>query len=125
MGFKGLYQLAASLPPHITAAIFSQALRHGFSCCPANLLLVHLPPKPTPTALSPPFLAFPASFFFLPNHSLSSTFKLLFNHHFFFFFLFLFRAAPVAYGNSQGRNQIRASVAGPQHSHSNEGSLTH
>ena len=35
----------------------------------------------------------------------------------FFFFSFLFRAAPIAYGSSQARGQIWASVAGLHHSH--------
>ena len=35
------------------------------------------------------------------------------------FFLFLFLAAPVAYGSSQARGQIRAAAAGLHHSHSN------
>ena len=60
----------------------------------------------------------------------------------FFFFLFVFcllRAAPAAYGDSQARGLIRATVAGLHHSHShshasvfdlhqahgNAGSLTH
>ena len=32
---------------------------------------------------------------------------------------------PAAYGGSQARGQIRAAAAGPHHSHSNTGSLTH
>ena len=47
-----------------------------------------------------------------------------------FIFLFfknfcLFRAAPVAYGSSQARGQIRAVAAGLHHSHSKARSLTH
>ena len=38
--------------------------------------------------------------------------------------IFLFRAAPVAYGSSQARGQIRAAAAGLQYSHSNGGSET-
>ena len=34
----------------------------------------------------------------------------------------LFRAAPMAYGSSQARGQIRAVAAGLRHSHSNTGS---
>ena len=52
--------------------------------------------------------------------------------NFFLFFLFiiflyflLFRAAPMAYGSSQDRGQIRAVAIGLHHSHSNAGSLTH
>ena len=41
---------------------------------------------------------------------------------FFFFFFFLFRAAPAAYGTSQGWDQIGVAAAGPHHSHSNTGS---
>ena len=40
----------------------------------------------------------------------------------FFFFLFLFRAAPKAYGSFQARSQIGAVAAGLQHSHSNTAS---
>ena len=36
-------------------------------------------------------------------------------------FFFLFRAAPSAYGGSQARGQIRATVASLHHSHSNAG----
>ena len=43
---------------------------------------------------------------------------------FFFFFLF-FRAALVAYGNSQARGQIGASAAGLRHSQNNAGSEPH
>ena len=39
-----------------------------------------------------------------------------------FFFCFFFRAAPMAYGCSQARSQIRAMAAGLHHSHSNVGS---
>ena len=43
---------------------------------------------------------------------------------FFFFFLVLcfFRPAPVAYGGSQARGQIRDVAASYSHSHSHEGS---
>ena len=34
-------------------------------------------------------------------------------------FFFFFRAAPVAYGDSQARGRIRATDAGVHHSHSN------
>ena len=44
--------------------------------------------------------------------------------HTYFFFSFL-GAAPVAHGGSQVRSQIRTTVAGLHHSHSNAGSLTH
>ena len=37
----------------------------------------------------------------------------------------LFRAAPAAYGGSQARSQIKATVAGLHHIHGNAGSLTH
>ena len=40
-------------------------------------------------------------------------------------FFFLFRAVPVAYGNSQATGPIRAAAAGLQHSHSNAGSEPH
>ena len=43
---------------------------------------------------------------------------------FFFFFFYLFRAAPDAYGGSQGRRQTGVAAAGLRHSHSNAGSLT-
>ena len=43
----------------------------------------------------------------------------------FLFFFFFFRAAPVAYGNSQARGQIRATAASLYHSHSNAGSKLH
>ena len=39
-----------------------------------------------------------------------------------FILFLLFRATPVAYGNSQARGQIRAIAAGLHHSHSNAGS---
>ena len=42
-----------------------------------------------------------------------------------FFRFYLFRAAPVAYGDFQARGRIRAAAANLQHSHSNAGSLTH
>ena len=35
-----------------------------------------------------------------------------------FFFFFFFRVAPIAYGRSQDRGQIRAAAAGHSHSHS-------
>ena len=38
---------------------------------------------------------------------------------FFFFFLSFFKAAPVAYGGSQTRDQIGAAATGLHHSHSN------
>ena len=41
---------------------------------------------------------------------------------FVFCFLFFFRAAPVVYRGSQARGQIRVTVAGLHHSHSNAGS---
>ena len=45
---------------------------------------------------------------------------------FFFFFLFcLFRTAPVAYGGSQARGQIRAIATGLHRSYSNAGSELH
>ena len=43
------------------------------------------------------------------------------SHHFFF----LFSATPAAYGSSQASGQIRASVAGLHHSHSNAASELH
>ena len=36
-----------------------------------------------------------------------------------YLFIYLFRAAPVAYGGSQARGQIRSLAAGLRHSHSN------
>ena len=39
--------------------------------------------------------------------------------------IFIFRAAPEAYGSSQARGQIKAAAAGLCYSHSNVGSLTH
>ena len=42
-----------------------------------------------------------------------------------YLFIFLFRASPAAYGNSQARGQIGATAAGLHHSHSNARSLTH
>ena len=44
--------------------------------------------------------------------------------HLFFFFL-LFRAAPVAFGSSQARGQIRAIAASLHHSYSNTRSAPH
>ena len=41
---------------------------------------------------------------------------------FVFVFLFHFRAAPMAYGSSQAKGQIRARAAGLHYSHSNAGS---
>ena len=41
---------------------------------------------------------------------------------FFFFFFGFFRAARMAYGGSQARDQIGAVVAGLRHGHSNAGS---
>ena len=47
----------------------------------------------------------------------------MFKLHIYFIIIYLlFRAAPVAYGSSQARGQIRAIAAGLQHSHSNLGS---
>ena len=44
----------------------------------------------------------------------------------FFFFVFcLFRAAPVAYGDSQAKGLIRVTAANVHHSHSNGGSEPH
>ena len=43
----------------------------------------------------------------------------------FFFFFFFPRATPAAYGYPQDRAQMGAAAAGPHHSHSNAGSLTH
>ena len=37
----------------------------------------------------------------------------------FIFFFLLFRAAPVAYGSSQARDQIETAAAGQYHRHSN------
>ena len=44
---------------------------------------------------------------------------------FIYFFLFLFGAAPAAYGNSQARGRIGATAAGLHPSYSNARSLTH
>ena len=41
------------------------------------------------------------------------------------FFFFLYRAAPVAYGGSQARGQIRAVAASLRHSHRNAGYEPH
>ena len=41
---------------------------------------------------------------------------------FLIFFFWLFRGAPMAYGNSQARDQIGAAAAGLDHNHSNAGS---
>ena len=41
------------------------------------------------------------------------------------FFFSFFRAAPVAYGDSQARGQIRAVAAGLHYSHSSMGSELH
>ena len=41
------------------------------------------------------------------------------------YYFFLFRATPVAYGNSQATGQIGATVAGLHHSHSNAKSLSY
>ena len=54
----------------------------------------------------------------LPD-SEAAVFSLLF---FFFFSLFVFRATPVAYGDSQARGPIGAVAPGLHHSHSNTGS---
>ena len=43
----------------------------------------------------------------------------------FFFFLLLFRATPIACGNSQARSWNRAATAGLGYSHSNSGSEPH
>ena len=40
------------------------------------------------------------------------------------FFWGLFRASPVAYGNSQAKGRIRASAAGRHHSYSNAGAMS-
>ena len=53
------------------------------------------------------------TFFVFSSFQLSTFFRI---------FFFLFRATPVAYGSSQGRGRIRATAAGPHHSHSNMGS---
>ena len=45
--------------------------------------------------------------------------ELIFSIKSFFFFFFRFSVAPAAYGNSQTTSQIRATVAGLCHSHSN------
>ena len=45
--------------------------------------------------------------------------------YFIYLFIFLFRAAPTAYGGSQARGLIRAVAGSLRHSHSNVGSLTH
>ena len=45
----------------------------------------------------------------------------LFNS-FFIFIFYVFRAAPMAYGSSQARGQIRVVAASLYHSHSNVGS---
>ena len=42
-----------------------------------------------------------------------------------YLFIYLVRAAPVAYGNSQARGQIGAVDAGLHHSHSNARSKPH
>ena len=64
-----------------------------------------------------------------PEPYLSKTFKGLWvvNSQFSFilFLFFLFRAIPVAYGNSQARGRIGATAAGLRHSHSNARSELH
>ena len=45
-----------------------------------------------------------------------------FGYFILFYLLLLFRAAPVAYGVSQAKGQIRATAATLRHSHSNAGS---
>ena len=42
-----------------------------------------------------------------------------------FFFFLVFRAEPMAYGDSQPRSQIRTVAPGLHHRHNNAGSLTH
>jgi len=66
------------------------------------------------------------------NHFLLATLAALSLLLVFFFFLLLFlllfllfRAAPVAYGDSQARGQIGAVIAGLCHSYSNTGSKPH
>ena len=44
---------------------------------------------------------------------------------FIYLFVFLFRAAPTAYGDSQASGPIRAAAASLPHSHSNAGSEPH
>ena len=56
---------------------------------------------------------------------LMSQSKAVFSFPFFLVFLFVFRAAPKAYGGSQARGQIRATAAGLCHSHSKSGSEPH
>ena len=52
-------------------------------------------------------------------------FKVIIDMYVLLFFFFFFRAAPVAYGGSQARDQIGAKAAGIRHSHSNMGFKTH
>ena len=48
-----------------------------------------------------------------------------FIYFYFYFYLLLFRATPVAYGNSQARGQIEATAAGLHQSKSNVASKPH
>ena len=43
----------------------------------------------------------------------------------FFCFVLFFKAVPAAYGSSQARGQIGATVASLHHSHCNAGSVSH
>ena len=81
----------------------------------ANTLknLPHRPFTPVQSTATPLFLL-------LRTKVLGSTF-----FFFFFFFFCLFSAAPMAYGGSQARGQIRAIVTGLHHSHSNLESEAH
>ena len=62
-----------------------------------------------------PLVILPLSPPFIPN-------VLVFLFCFVLFVFCLFRAAPVAYGDSQARGLIGATAAGLHHSHSNAGS---
>ena len=61
----------------------------------------------------------------LAKNSVHSTVLLPIITIFFFFFFLLSPTAPVAYGNSWARGQIRAATAGLHHSHGNIGSEPH
>ena len=72
------------------------------------------------------------------RYKISQDYQMQVSFFFLFFFFCFFRAAPVAYGNSQARGRIRGTAAGlhhskaspglicnQHHSYSNAGSLTH
>ena len=50
---------------------------------------------------------------------------IIFTHHFYVFVVFIFRAAPTTYGDSQARGQIESAAASLCHSHSATTSESH